>query len=93
MATVQFVECVLPLHAVPDALGCGFLQYAVAKDKAKKTDVDGLAGGSTPAAARDWFGVISFESNLSTLYVFRANIAAHPPTTKPSASGQRFGTN
>lgn len=82
MAFIQFMKCVASLIAVDEALGCVFLRSASTKTAEKEIDVDRLEKTSSRTAAGEWFGVVSFGSNVNSVNVCPASTTVHPFTAE-----------
>lgn len=82
LAFLRFRECARPPSVVDEALGCTCLQWATAECEETETESDKLERETNRTAAGKRFGVIYFETILSTLNVVWANIAVHLGTAK-----------
>lgn len=92
VAFVQCMECVPPLVAVDDELGCINLRRAAAENGKNEADVDRLEGENNRSALKERFAVVSFNSVLSTVYVGRASIAVQRLTTELRQNRHRSRT-
>lgn len=85
-AFVRYMECAAPLDEVHDAQKCVCLQSTVSAFGKKRDDVERKEGRALVTAG-EWFGVIFFQSTVSTVHAALAIIAVHMFTTELSWSG------
>lgn len=93
LAYVRYMECVPPLNNVEETLGCVCLQWATADSVEEQDGAERESGAEGGVVAGEWFGVIPFQSILSTVHIVRANIAVQPFTTELPWTSHRFYIN
>lgn len=93
LAFVQYMECVRPLDAVDEGLACVCLRWATTDGREDEGEIEMCGEGGDCTVAGEWFGLIPFQSTLSTVHVIRGNVAVHPFPTELPWPGHRFYIN
>lgn len=82
-----------PLDEAEKALKCVCQQWATSGSEKGEDNVGRVAEGGRLVASDEWFVLVLFQSNVSTVYVARAVVVVPSFTTELSRSSQRFYVN
>lgn len=93
LSLVQFMKFGPPSEEVNDAQRCACLQWVTAGSTEGGHDVEEKGGGSDAMPAGEWYGALSFQSNVSTAHLVPANVAVHWSTAKLVGSSYRSYIN